>query len=169
MRDWRDPKFEVRGLKFRKPRTSDLEPSPVSPVPPFPLVVHRLHVSRFRHHSFWRRTWIAKTTAFALPLFLAALTCSVAFGSSGQFTESTTEAVHSTLTKIFRILKDEKLKDPAKLTPRQHILEEVIAFHFDYREMAKRSLAAVKSDVSIRDRPDPDSRGFLHSVTVLHQ
>jgi hypothetical protein len=34
-RDRRDPKFEVLGSKFRKPRTSDLESSPVSP---FPLV-----------------------------------------------------------------------------------------------------------------------------------
>ena len=30
----RDPKFEVRGSKFRKPRTSDLEPLPVLLVPP---------------------------------------------------------------------------------------------------------------------------------------
>ena len=29
MRERRDPKFEVLGSKFRKPRTSDLEPSPV--------------------------------------------------------------------------------------------------------------------------------------------
>jgi len=29
--------FEVRGSKFRKPRTSDLEPSSVSPVPPVSL------------------------------------------------------------------------------------------------------------------------------------
>jgi len=28
-REWRDPKFEVQGSTFRKPRTSDLEPTPV--------------------------------------------------------------------------------------------------------------------------------------------
>ena len=39
-RDRRDPKFGVRGSKFRKPRTSDLEPSRVSPFPPVS------HVSR---------------------------------------------------------------------------------------------------------------------------
>ena len=33
MRERRDPKFEDRGSKFRKPRTSDLEPSPDSLVP----------------------------------------------------------------------------------------------------------------------------------------
>ena len=30
-----EPKYEVPGSKFRKPRTSDLEPSSVSPVPLF--------------------------------------------------------------------------------------------------------------------------------------
>ena len=34
MREWRDPKFEVGGSKFPKPRTSNLEPSPVSLVLP---------------------------------------------------------------------------------------------------------------------------------------
>ena len=100
------------------------------------------HVSHFTHHSLWRRTWIAKSTALALPLFLVALACSIAFGSSGQISEPPTEVVRSTLTEVFRILEDEKLKDPAKLIPRRHILEEVIASHFDYREMSKRALAA---------------------------
>jgi hypothetical protein len=31
-REKRDPKFEVQGSKFQKPRTSDLEPSSVLPV-----------------------------------------------------------------------------------------------------------------------------------------
>ena len=115
---------------------------PILPVPPFPLLVHRLHVSRFTHHSLWRRTWIAKSTAFALHIILVALACSSAFGSSGQMSEPPTEAVRSTLTKVFRILEDEKLKDPAKLIPRRHMLEEVIASHFDYTEMSKRALAA---------------------------
>ena len=89
-----------------------------------------------------RQPWIAKSTPFALPLFLVALTCTIAVGSSGQNQEPPTEAVRSTLTEIFRILEDEKLKDPAKLTPRRHMLEEVIASHFDYTEMSKRALAA---------------------------
>ena len=80
--------------------------------------------------------------AFAFLLFLVALTCSIAFGSSGQISESPTEAVRSTLTEVFRILEDEKLKDPANLMPRRHMLEEVIASHFDYTEMSKRALAA---------------------------
>jgi phospholipid transport system substrate-binding protein len=88
------------------------------------------------------RPWVARSIAFAVPLFVVVLTCSVAFGSSGQTQESPTEVVRSTLTKVFRILEDETLKDPAKLIPRRHMLEEVIASHFDYTEMSKRSLAA---------------------------
>jgi len=56
--------------------------------------------------------------------------------------ESPTEVVRSTINKVFRILEDETLKDPAKLIPRRHMLEEVIASHFDYAEMSKRALAA---------------------------
>lgn len=96
----------------------------------------RVRRSRFSE----RRT--ARRGAFSLALFLAALSVTVAFGASGQHTESPTEAVRSTLTEVFRILEDEKLKDPAKRIPRRHMLEEVIASHFDYTEMSKRALAA---------------------------
>jgi phospholipid transport system substrate-binding protein len=75
-------------------------------------------------------------------MVLVALTYSLAFGSPGQIPESPTEAVRSTLTNVFRILEDETLKDPAKLIPRRHMLEEVIASHFDCTEMSKRALAA---------------------------
>jgi phospholipid transport system substrate-binding protein len=89
----------------------------------------------------WREG-VAKSTAYALPLFLIALTYSLAFGSPGQISEPPTEAVRSTLTEVFRILEDETLKDAAKLIPRRHMLEDVIASHFDYTEMSKRALAA---------------------------
>ena len=89
-----------------------------------------------------RREGVAKSTAGALSLFLIALTYSLAFGSPGQILEPPTEAVRSTLTEVFRILEDKTLKDPAKLIPRRHMLEEVIASHFDYEEMSKRALAA---------------------------
>jgi phospholipid transport system substrate-binding protein len=86
--------------------------------------------------------WIAMGKSFLFSLLLVACTSSLAFGSSSQPTESPTEAVRSTLTKVFRILEDETLKDPAKRIPRRHMLEEVIASHFDYTEMSKRALAA---------------------------
>ena len=90
----------------------------------------------------FRRPCVTRSIAFAFPLFFVVLTCSVAFGSSGQTQEPPTEVVRSTLTEVFRILEDERLKDPAKLIPRRHMLEEVIASHFDYTEMSKRALAA---------------------------
>jgi phospholipid transport system substrate-binding protein len=88
------------------------------------------------------RTWIARSTALAFSLFLVAHTYSTASGSPDRTLESPTEVVRSTLNKVFRILEDETLKDPAKLIPRRHMLEEVIASHFDYAEMSKRALAA---------------------------
>jgi len=80
--------------------------------------------------------------------------CSLAFGSSDQPTESPTEVVRSTLTKVFRILEDETLKDPAKLIPRRHMLEEVIASHFDYMEMSKRALAANWTPLTAGERAE---------------
>ena len=59
-----------------------------------------------------------------------------------QPTESPTEVVRATLTEVFRILEDPKLKDPAKLMPRRRMLEQVIGERFDYAEMSKRALAA---------------------------
>jgi phospholipid transport system substrate-binding protein len=99
-------------------------------------------ISCFARQSLWRRSSIAKSTTLFCSLLLIALTCTIAFGSSGQISETPTEAVRSTLTEVFRILEDETLKDPSKLIPRRHMLEEVIASHFDYREMSKRALAA---------------------------
>ena len=100
------------------------------------------HVVRFTHYSLWRRPWIVRSIAFAFPVFVVALTCTIALGVSDQPTEAPTQTVRSTLTEVFRILEDEKLKDLAKRIPRRHMLEEVIASHFDYMEMSKRALAA---------------------------
>jgi phospholipid transport system substrate-binding protein len=96
--------------------------------------------SELRTRNFGHRS--TRSIAFAFSLSFFVLTCSVVFSSPGHASESPTEAVRSTLTEVFRILEDEKLKDPAKLIPRRHMLEEVIASHFDYEEMSKRALAA---------------------------
>jgi len=91
--------------------------------------------------SSWCRHWI-KSGALAFSLFLVTHTYSTASGSPDRTLESPTEVVRSTLNKVFRILEDETLKDPSKLIPRRHMLEEVIASRFDYAEMSKRALAA---------------------------
>lgn len=96
----------------------------------------------FARQNRRRGYWIVKSTTFPICPFLVVLSCSLAFGTSNHVSESPTEVVRTTITKVFRILEDEKLKDPAKLIPRRHMLEEVIASQFDYTEMSKRSLAA---------------------------
>ena len=89
-----------------------------------------------------------------LLLFLVAPTSSTAFGVSDQISRSPTEVVRSTLTEVFRILDDEKLKDPANLIPRRHLLEETIAAHFDYTEMSKRALGAHWVPLSTGERAE---------------
>jgi phospholipid transport system substrate-binding protein len=89
-----------------------------------------------------RQRWSARCTTFSLQLLYIVLACSIASVSSGQPTESPTEVVRSTLSEVFRILEDPKLKDPAMLMPRRRMLEKVIAARFDYTEMSKRALAA---------------------------
>jgi phospholipid transport system substrate-binding protein len=82
------------------------------------------------------------------------LSVTVAFGSPGQSTESPTQVVRTTITEVFRILEDEKLKDPAKRIPRRHMLEEIIASHFDYMEMSKRALAANWTPLTANERAE---------------
>jgi len=62
--------------------------------------------------------------------------------TSWAASESPTEVVRATLTEVFRILEDPKLKDQAQLMPRRRMLEAVIAERFDYTEMSKRTLGA---------------------------
>jgi len=100
------------------------------------------------------RTWVARSTALVFSLFLVVHTYSTAFGSPDRTLESPTEVVRSTLNEVFRILEDEKLKDPAKLIPRRYMLEEVIASHFDYAEMSKRALAAHWTPLTTGERAE---------------
>lgn len=78
------------------------------------------------------------------PLFcsLAILISPNLFDASSQAAETPTAVVRATLTEVFHILEDPKLKDPAKLLPRRRLLEDVIGSRFDYAEMSKRALAA---------------------------
>lgn len=66
----------------------------------------------------------------------------VALAAAPQDSESPTEAVRGTVTRVISILEDAALKEPGKLIPRRRMLEEVIAGRFDYAEMSKRALAA---------------------------
>ena len=63
----------------------------------------------------------------------------VVLAAAPQGSESPTEAVRGTVTRVISILEDPTLKDPAKFIPRRRMLEEVIAGRCDYAEMSKRA------------------------------
>jgi phospholipid transport system substrate-binding protein len=85
---------------------------------------------------------------------LVMFACSVAVAVVEPPAESPTEVVRATLTQVFRILEDPKLKDPAKLIPRRRMLENVIAARFDYAEMSKRALAAHWTPLTAAERSE---------------
>ena len=55
--------------------------------------------------------------------------------------DSPTVVVRGTIDEVIRLVSDEGLKTPDQATHRRHLLEEIIGQHFDFEEMAKRSLA----------------------------
>jgi phospholipid transport system substrate-binding protein len=89
--------------------------------------------------------------------------CPIALGAGEENAESPTEAVRATLTEVFRILEDPKLRDPAQASRRRHMLEDTIARRFDYREMSKRALASHWSRLTDEERTEFVNvfKGFL--------
>lgn len=87
------------------------------------------------------RRWNRWAAAGSLLLLLMLAAIPHISRASSQPAESPTAVVRATLTEVFRILEDPKLKDPAKLMPRRRLLEQVIGERFDYAEMSKRALA----------------------------
>ena len=103
-------------------------------------MTHRIHV-------VWRlirdglqaavgRRWVHYEALGAVLIWLVFL------AAAPQSSESPTEAVRGTVTRVMSILEDPALKAQAKLIPRRRMLEEVIASRFDYAEMSKLALAA---------------------------
>lgn len=56
--------------------------------------------------------------------------------------DSPTVVVRGTIDEVIRLVSNEGLKTPDQATHRRQLLEEIIGQHFDFEEMAKRSLAA---------------------------
>ncbi|HSF11304.1 MAG TPA: ABC transporter substrate-binding protein, partial [Nitrospirales bacterium] len=56
--------------------------------------------------------------------------------------EAPTVVVRGTIDEVIRLVSDEGLKKPDQEAHRRKLLEETIGQHFDFEEMAKRSLAA---------------------------
>ena len=55
--------------------------------------------------------------------------------------DSPMEVVKGTVNKVIALLTDEKLKTPDQSEKRRRLIEESIGRHYDYEEMAKRTLA----------------------------
>lgn len=76
--------------------------------------------------------------------------------------EAPTVVVRGTIDEVIRLVSDEGLKTPDQATNRRQLLEETIGQHFDFEEMAKRSLAA-----HWRNRREPEHQEFTTLFQTL--
>lgn len=76
---------------------------------------------------------------FARGLALA-LTLSLVWGATAAVAGPPTDVVKSTIEEVLRILSDPALKSPAQKKHRRQLIKQAVDRHFDYEEMAKRSL-----------------------------
>ena len=101
---------------------------------------------------------MVKWTSLGVLCVLMALTvASVALG-----VEAPTVVVRGTIDEIIRLVSDEDLKKPDQEAHRRKLLEETIGQHFDFEEMAKRSLAA-----HWRNRSEPEHQEFATLFQTL--
>jgi len=76
--------------------------------------------------------------------------------------EAPTVVVRGTIDEVLRLVTDEGLKKPDQEAHRRKLLEETIGQHFDFEEMAKRSLAA-----HWRNRSEAEHREFVQLFQTL--
>jgi phospholipid transport system substrate-binding protein len=78
----------------------------------------------------------------AMVVILGWVVVSLTFVTGAWSGGTPTGAVKETVDQVLVVLRDQALKDPAKVTERRARLEEIIGRRFDYAEMAKRTLAS---------------------------
>ena len=66
--------------------------------------------------------------------------------------QSPMDLVKSTITKVFRILDQDELKQPRHAAERRQQIEQVLRDRVSYEEMAKRALGATWSQLTIAER-----------------
>ena len=76
--------------------------------------------------------------------------------------DSPTHVVRDTIDKVIQLVTDEELKKPDQVPHRRKLLEETIGQHFDFKEMAKRSLAA-----HWKKRDEEDHQEFVRLFQAL--
>ncbi len=74
--------------------------------------------------------------------------------ASGALAETPKEAVRGVVDEVMRILNDPALKGPAGRSRRLDLITQAITTRFDFREMAKRSLAAQWTRLSPAQRDE---------------
>ena len=89
-------------------------------------------------------------------LVIGLVIVAIVLGNMATATSSVapTEVIKSTIDEVTRLLSDENLKKPEQLAKRRQLIEEIIGRHFDYKEMAKRSLAAYWKKLSHPERQE---------------
>ena len=86
----------------------------------------------------------------------------LSLSSVGLGVEPPTVVVRGTIDEVIRLVTDEGLKKPDQATHRRELLEETIGHHFDFAEMAKRSLAA-----HWKHRSEPEHQEFATLFQTL--
>ena len=81
---------------------------------------------------------------------------------SAMGVDSPTHVVKDTTDKVIQLVTDEELKKPDQVSHRRKLLEETIGHHFDFKEMAKRSLAA-----HWKKRNEEDHQEFVRLFQAL--
>lgn len=90
----------------------------------------------------------------ALVIFLSGVIVSLAFLTGAWAGGTPTGAVKETVDQVLVVLKDQALKDPARVSERRAKLEEIIGRRFDYAEMAKRTLASQWKGLSVEKQQE---------------
>jgi len=74
--------------------------------------------------------------------FALILTINLALAAAPALAGQPTDVVKGTINEVLRLLSDSALKAPAQRKHRRELVKKTIDRHFDYEEMAKRSLGA---------------------------
>ncbi|HEU4685258.1 MAG TPA: ABC transporter substrate-binding protein [Nitrospira sp.] len=87
-------------------------------------------------------------------LFLIGVPVSGVLCAGDDQAESPTSAVRETLEEVLRILDDPSFKAQNRAAERRQRLEDTISKRFDYREMARRTLASQWKRLSEQERDE---------------
>ncbi len=103
-----------------------------------------------------------KATLLQILLCQVLLGCCIMGTAGAAEVADPTVVVKETIDEVMRLVTDEELNKPEKLSCRRMLLEEAIGRHFSFSEMAKRSLAA-----HWKSRSDEERQEFVRLFQSL--